>query len=172
MGCLTAIVARRLLVARKPNPLGPSAAFVVAYALVFCLSVAWFSINAPDWMLCYFVPAETLSMPIVHTLFGLCLVLAALSGHTLTAVFLQRGNLAAALAVLASGAIVWFGLWALTIDRYMAIGTHAEWLAGTTVHLQASPLVGPMNVVGIIQGFCAIVPLVLLYRSGRQLRAR
>ena len=110
-------MARRILVARKPNPFGPSAWAAVGFALFFWISVTWFAMHVPDWMLCYFVPASSLPMFWVHAVFAICLVLAALSGHTLTAVLLQAGRTGPALGVLLSGAVCWFALWAFTMYR-------------------------------------------------------
>jgi len=123
-------------------------------------------------MLCYFLPADAVPMAGVHALFGLCLVLAALSGHTVTAALLQRGRVLGAMLVLLGGIVTWVGLWGLTLDRYMAVGTHAEWLSGNTVNLQESSMVGAMNLVGILQIFASAIPLLLLYRAGKRLRAR
>tara|TARA_Y100000994_G_C15553529_1_gene385144 strand:- start:330 stop:764 length:435 start_codon:yes stop_codon:yes gene_type:complete len=144
----------------------------VGYALFFWASVTWFSFNAPDWMLNYFVPAEMVPMKALHAVFGLGLVLAALSGHTITAVLLQRRqNIAAGLTLL-SGLIVWGGLWVLTIDRYMVVGTYAEFVAGTASPLQESSITSAMNIVGGLQALGAAIPLVFLWRAGQRLKAR
>lgn len=171
-GCLIAFVARRLLVARKPNPFGPSAWVAVGYALFFWASVTWFSFNAPDWMLNYFVPAEMVPMKALHAVFALCLVLAALSGHTITAVFLQRNQTIAAGLTLLSGAIAWGALWVFTIDRYMVVGTYAEYMGGTASPLQESTITGAMNLVGGLQALGAAIPLVFLWRAGQRIKAR
>ncbi len=171
-GAAVAFAARRLLVARKPNPFGPSAWVAVSYACFFWASVTWFAWKSPDWMLCYFLPASAVPMAGVHALFGLCLVLAGLSGHTVTAALLQRGRTLGAVLVLLAGCCVWFGLWGLTFDRYMAVGSYAEWMAGTTVDLPQSSITGAMNVVGVLQVFAAIIPLLWLHRAGKRLRAR
>lgn len=158
--------------ARKPNPLGPSAALALGFAVFFWLTVSWFTIKAPDWMLCYFVPATQLPMMTVHLLFLLCLVLAVLSGHTMTATFIQRGRRPLAIATLLGGAVVWAGLWALTLDRYMLVGTFDEFMAGRAVPLTESGIVGAMNLVGIAQGIVGVGLLALLYTQGRRLKAR
>ena len=69
---------------------------------------------APEWMLSYFVHADEISVPFAHGIFLLSLVIAALSGHVLTAVQLQRNRTRRAALVLCSGALLWFGLWALS----------------------------------------------------------
>jgi len=160
------------VVARKPNPLGPSAGLALGFAVFFWLTVSWFTFKAPDWMLCYFVPATQLPMLAVHILFLLCLLLAALSGHVLTATFIQRGQRTLAIATLLGGATVWAGLWALTLDRYMLVGTYEEFVAGQAVPLTESALTGAMNLVGIAQGVVGIGMLAFLYTSGRRLKAR
>jgi hypothetical protein len=136
------------------------------------MSVSWFVWNAPDWMLSYLIPAETLPMGAVHALFALCLVVSALAGHTMTAVLLQRGSTIGALAVLGSGALILGSLWALSLDRYMAVGTFIEFMNGQTVPLQQSEMMGVMNVVGAIQGLAAALLLSGIYTSGKRLRAR
>ena len=171
-GSLFALVARRRLVAKKPNLFGLSAWVTVGFALFFWISVSWFVINSPDWMLSYFIPATELHMGAVHTVFAISLVLAGLSGHTLTAACLQRGGLAGAVTVLSAGAVVWGGLWVFSLDRYMAVGTHAEFVAGTAAQLQQSPIINAMNMVGAAQGIIGVGMLAWLYTSGRQLKAR
>jgi hypothetical protein len=171
-GAVVAFAARRALVAQKPNPFGRSAWVTVGYALFFWATVSWFSWRHPDWMLCYFIDATTLPMLAVHMLFAICLVLAALSGHTLTAALLQRQQTLAAIAVLLGGVLTWFGLWGITIDRYMAMGSYADWVQGTTTLLTESSAAGALNLVGVIQVFVGGTLLVSLARSGRRLRAR
>ncbi len=123
-------------------------------------------------MLSYFVPAETVPLMAVHALFALCLVIAALAGHTLTAVLLQRNSIIGAVSVLVSGLLILVGLWGLTLDRYMALGTFAEFMRGQTTPLPESNIAGVMNIVGIIQGLTAGVLLLWLYTGGKKLRAR
>ncbi len=157
---------------RKPNPFGLSAWAAVGYALIFWLSVSWFVWNQPDWMLSYFVPAETLPMGAVHALFALCVVVAALAGHTLTAVLLQRGRTLGAFSVLGAGVVILGSLWGLSLDRYMAVGTFVEFMNGQTVPLQQSNMVGVMNLAGVVQGLSAAALLGWVYTSGKRLRAR
>jgi len=171
-GAVVAFAARRLLIARKPNPFGPSAWVAVMFACFFWASVSWFAWKAPDWMLCYFLPAETVPLPAVHVLFLVSLILASLSGHTVTAVLLQRGRTLGAVVVMLAGVCLWLGLWGLTLDRYMAVGTHQQWLTGSTVALPESEITGAMNLVGILQVFAGIIPLLLLRRAGQRLRPR
>ena len=158
--------------ARKPNVFGLSAWVVVGFALFFWASVTWFVIHAPDWMMSYFIPAQDLPIFWVHGLFAITLVTAGLSGHTLTATFLQRSNTLGALACLTAGIVIWVGLWILTLDRYMVVGSHAEFLSGTAQHLQQSSITGAMNIVGAVQGLVGAGLMAWLFASGRQLRAR
>lgn len=123
-------------------------------------------------MLCYFIPAKQLPMMAVHLLFLLCLILSVLSGHMMTASFIQRGRRPLAIATLLGGAAVWGGLWGLTLDRYMLVGTFQEFISGRAVPLTESHLVGAMNLVGIAQGVVGVGLLALLYTRGRRLKAR
>ena len=108
----------------------------------------------------------------VHALFALCVVVAALAGHTLTAVLLQRGSTAGAYSVLGAGVTILGGLWGLTLERYMAVGTFAEFVSGQAVPLQSSDMVGVMNMVGVIQGIGAAALLGWIYTNSKRLRAR
>ena len=172
LGSLIAFTGRRRLVCAKPNPFGPGAGLAVGYALFFWASVSWFGTNAADWMLSYMIPADTLPMGMVQAVFGLALVMAALSGHTLTAVLLQRSRGLAAASVLGSGVLLWCGLWAITLDRYMVVGTYTEFIAGQAVPLQESSIIGAMNAAGAVQGLLGFGMLAGLYTSSKRLRAR
>ncbi len=145
---------------------------MVGFALLFWVSVTWFVWNAPDWMLSYFVPAESVPMTLLHLLFGVALIMAALSGHTLTAVLLQRGRKLLAFATLGAGMVLLVGLWGLTMDRYMTHGTHHAFVNGQTVAITESSIAGMMNMVGIIQGLAAAILLLWIHIDGKRLRAR
>lgn len=171
-GCMFALAARRQVVARKPNPLGSSAGLALGFAVFFWVTVSWFTLKAPDWMLCYFIPAAQLPMTAVHLLFLLSLILAVLSGHIMTATFIQRGQRLLTIATPLAGATVWTGLWALTLDRYLLVGTFDEFTSGQAVPLMESSLTGAMNIAGIAQGVVGVGLLALLYTQGRSLKAR
>ena len=145
---------------------------VVTFALFFWGSVTWFVVNAPDWMLSYFIPANEISLFWVHALFAVTLVLSGLAGHTITAACLQRSNVFGAIMTLSAGLIVWGGLWALTLDRYLVVGTYEAFIAGNAAPLQASAITGAMNVVGVIQGLVGAGLMAWLFTKGRSLRAR
>ena len=171
-GCLIAFVSRRQIVAKRPNLFGLSAWVTLGFAVFYWISVTWFVVNSPDWMLSYTVPATQLPMGRVHGLFGLLLLAAGFLGHTLTAAALQRGKRSLAMLILVLGALALGTLWVWSIDRYMAVGTHVEFWSGRALPLQASPIIGVMNLVGALQGIAGIGTLAWLYSTGRQLKAR
>lgn len=171
IGSLMAFIGRRELVARSPSPFGPSAWAAVAYACWFWICVSWMMKVAPEWMLCYFVHASDISIPFAHGLFLLSLVMAALSGHVLTAVHLQRNHTRLAILTMASGAALWFGLWALTLDRYLAFGTTQDWIQGQTEPMATSAASGAMNIVGALTALGLVVPVVLVINRSRRLRS-
>ena len=172
IGSLFALAGRRRLVSRKPNPFVLSSWAAVGFAFIFWISVSPFVWKAPDWMLSYFVPAETLPMVALHLVFGLGLVIAALSGHTMTAVLLQRGQTIAAGSTLASGLVVLGSLWGMTIERYVTFGTYSEFVNGQSIAITESSIAGMMNIVGIIQGLTAGALLLWIHVDGKRLRAR
>lgn len=172
-GSLYAFVARRLLVARRPDPFGPSFQAALLFATVYAVGVGWAAWQAPDWMLNYFIPVQDLPVPlvVVHLLFLLACWLGVVSGHTLTALCLQRGWAGRAVGVLLSGAAMLGGLWGITLDRYLHVGTWAEYQAGTATLLPASAIGPGFNLLGLVFAFAFVIPAVLLFRSGRRLRA-
>lgn len=172
-GSVFAFVGRRLLVARRPDPFGPSFQAALLFATVYAVGVGWATWRAPDWMLNYFIPVETLALPIgaVHLLFVLACWMGAASGHVLTAVCLQRGFITRAAMVLASGLSMLLGLWGLTLDSYMHVGTWAEYQAGTAALLPQSAIAAGFNLLGVLFAFTFAVPAVLLFRAGRRIRA-
>lgn len=170
-GSLLAFIGRRVLVARSPAFFGPSGFAATAFGLWYACSVGWATWKAPDWMLNYLVPAEQINLVVVHLVFIVCALLAAVSGHTLTAVCLQRGWTGRAFLVLLAGAVSLFGLWGLTLDRYVHVGTYAEYMAGTAALLPQSHLAPSINVLGVLHVFAFAIPAVLIWRSGQRLRA-
>jgi len=73
--------------------------------------------------------------------------------------------------VLLVGSVVWFGLWGLTLDRYVAFGTFDQWLAGATEPLAKSRVSTAINVIGVLDALGFAVLAVLLVRSSRRIRA-
>ena len=167
-GCMFALA---IGVGRKPNLWGP-AWTGPRLCRVLLVTVSWFTLKAPDWMLCYFIPAAQLPMTTVHLLSLLSLILAVLGGHIMTATFIQRGQRLLTIATPLAGATVWTGLWALTLDRYLLVGTFDEFTSGQAVPLMESSLTGAMNLAGIAQGVVGVGLLALLYTQGRRLKAR
>ena len=123
-------------------------------------------------MLCYFVPAETMPMNAIHALFALCLVLAGMAGQTLTATLIQRGSTIGAWSIFAAGAVVFMGLWAITFDRYIALGSFVEFMNGQTTPIHQSTLAGAMNMIGIVQGVSIGALTLWLYTDSKRLKAR
>ncbi len=171
-GAAFALVARPSLVARRPDPFGPSLHASLLFALLYSLGVGWAAWKAPDWMLNYFVPVEQLSLPLwaVHAVFVLACLLAAGCAHTLTAVFLQRGSRTSAWLTLGSGLLLLGSLWWLTLDRYQVVGSYAQWLQGTATPLPQSAIAAGFNLLGVVFVMAFIVPAVLLFRAGQRLR--
>ena len=128
--------------------------------------------NAPDWMLSYFVPAATMPLTTLHALFALCLVVAGLAGQILTAVLIQRGHSLGAWSVFFGGLLIFGSLWALTFDRYMAMGSYVDFMNGQTTPIHISEMAGAMNMIGIIQGIGIGALTLWLYTDSKRLRAR
>jgi hypothetical protein len=160
-------------VARRPDPFGPSFQAAILFATIYALGVGWAAWRAPDWMLNYFVPVQELPvpLPVLHALFVLACWMGAAAGHVLTAVCLQRGWTLRAATVLGSGVLMLAGLWGITLDSYMHVGTWAEYRAGAAVALPDSGIAAGFNMLGVLFAFSFAVPAVGLFRAGKRLAA-
>ena len=152
--------------------MGPTAACAMGYAVLFWISVLWFGVHEPDWMMSYMIPASELNFYVVQAVFLIALTLSALAGHTLTATCLQRKKSVGAGLIFLGGLTVWAGLWFLTLDRYLTVGTYSQFISGNSVPMQSSSIIGAMNTAGIVQGLAGFGLLAWIYTSGRRLRAR
>lgn len=134
--------------------------------------MGWAAWKAPDWMLNYLVPVESLGVPLVlfHLGFVLACLVAGASAHTLVAVLLQRDRRLAAGLVCLTGGLLLAGLWGLTLDRYLVVGTEAQWRAGAAVPLPQSELALGFNLLGGLLALAFGGPAVALHRAGRALR--
>jgi hypothetical protein len=57
------------------------------------------------------------------------------------------------------------------LERYVAFGTTADWLAGTTVPIATSSVSGPMNLVGALTALGLLIPLLHQISRSRRLRS-
>jgi hypothetical protein len=111
-------------------------------------------------------------MTALHALFALSLILAGLAGQALTAVLIQRGSSVGAWSIFFSGLLIFVSLWALTFDRYIAMGSFVDFVNGQTTPIHVSELAGVMNLIGIIQGISIGALTLWLYTDSKRLRAR
>jgi hypothetical protein len=124
---------------------------------------------APDWMLSYTIPAEELPLGFLHAVFVVALVLLALGGHTLNAILIQRSQRRLAILVTVLACAVWISSHVLTAERYMAVGTFADFYAHRTVPLPDSAIAKWANLNFLLLVWW-VVPTVVLYRNGQRLR--
>ncbi len=124
---------------------------------------------APDWMLSYTIPAEELPLVFLHAVFVVALVLMALAGHTLNAILIQRGSRGLAIGVTLIACAIWISSHVLTAERYMAVGTFADFYAHRTVPLPDSSIAKWANLNFVLLVWW-LIPTVILYRNGQRLR--
>src|SRR3954468_19149710 len=114
----------------------------------------------PAWMLCYLIDPRALPTavwypPFVGTLV-ICGAFGAYYGHVLIASGRRRAAIQLCLGLVG----LWIALFALTLQRYLKIGTFDEWRAGKALALDAQPAV--IHDFNLATAVTAVGPLALI----------
>lgn len=137
-------------------------------AVVFTGTAFASYVVAPDWMWMYFVAPDpiawTLPLIAIGYLVTFGLGFAAAQGIRV----LGRGYVAGACVamLIAEVAVV-----AVTWDRYRAVGTKSEWLAGSAHSLFAAPPTGPVRLIGVLGPVFAVILIAGIIVAWRTTRA-
>jgi hypothetical protein len=158
LGALFAVFMARSIAAGSPLRRSVlSGAFIGAW---LGASFGMHAFKYPAWMLCYAIDPRSLPTAVWYPVFVALLVscgaLGAFSAHR----FIAQGRKKAAVVLIAALAAVWVLLFALTLRRYLVIGSYDDYLAGRALPLNAQPeVVHDFNVATLIT---PIGPLALL----------
>jgi hypothetical protein len=172
LGALFAVFMARSIAAGAPLRRSLlSGAFIGAW---LGASFGMHAFKYPAWMLCYAVDPRALPTAVWYPVFVALLVgcgaLGALYAHR----FIAAGRKRAAVLLVLALAAIWAALFALTLRRYLLIGTYEDFWAGLALPLSAQPdVVQDFNVASIVTPIGPLLLLVfaLLRQRAADLRA-
>jgi hypothetical protein len=164
-----------LFMARSIAAGGPLRRSVLTGAFVGAWLAASFGLHAvkyPAWMLCYAIDPRELPTAIWYPIFfALLLVCGALGGyfaHRMIAAGNKRGALVLATALIG----VWIALFGLTLERYLVIGSFADYQAGRALPLSQQPAVmHDFNLITVVTAIGLLAALAATLLGERKKRA-
>jgi hypothetical protein len=114
----------------------------------------------PAWMLCYLVDPRVLPAAVWYPVFLALLIGCGAAGAYFAHRFIAEGRRKAAIRLVVALVGVWVVLFALTLQRYLHIGSYDDFWAGRALTLNQQPdVVRDFNLATIVT---PIGPLVLL----------
>ena len=120
------------------------------------------AVKQPAWMLCYLADPRKLPTALWYPIFLAIMIASGAAGAFFAHRFIARGSRKSALILAASMLVVWLVLFAITLQRYIPIGTFDEFQAGHARPLAEQPqVVRDFNLVTLLTA----VPLLLLLGS-------
>lgn len=138
----------------------------------FAACFGYHAIKYPAWMLCYAVDPARLPTLVWYPIFFAVLTGCGALGGYLAQRLVARGKRGAAWALAAALVAVWLVLFALTLQRYLVIGTYAEFVAGRAQPLSAQPeVIKDFNLISVVTAVGPVAALVLILRRQRQLKS-
>ncbi len=168
VGGIVALVSTKLIRRDPEKELRTAMLWAAAWAAWFGVCVAWPFFKRPDWMFVYLLDAQKVPLVPAYLLFVFCLVVYAVIGALAVGLAISRGKLGFGVALTVAAIIVWGGLFGLTFDQYMVVGTHAQYVAGAAPKLQDDhDMVMGMNAM---TGGIAVFSIALLILKINQLR--
>jgi hypothetical protein len=158
LGALFAVLMARSIAAG--SPLRRS---VLSGAFIGVWLGASFGLHAfkyPAWMLCYLVDPRALPAAVWYPVFVAVLVGCGALGAYYAHRFIAAGRKRAAVGLVVALIAVWIVLFAITLQRYLHIGSYDDYQAGRALTLNQQPdVVHDFNVASIVT---PIGPLLLL----------
>jgi len=126
----------------------------------------------PAWMLCYLVNPKDLPTAVWYPIFLALMIGCGALGAYLAHRFIARGEKRKAILLAAGMLVLWLALFGLTLQRYLVIGTYAEFIAGRARPLAAQPeVIKDFNLISVITAIGPVAALVLILRRERQLKS-
>jgi hypothetical protein len=157
LGAIFTLFAARSVAAGAPLPRSVWIGALVGGWMGLCFGLHAF--KYPAWMLCYLADPRSLPTAAWYPVFLAAMIGSGALGAWLAHRFIAAGRKRAAVGLAASMLLLWLALFALTLKRYIAIGTYDEYLAGTARPLSEQPSVmDDFNVVTVVTA----VPLLSL----------
>ncbi len=126
----------------------------------------------PAWMLCYLVDPKQLPTVVWYPSFLAAMVGSGAIGAFVAHRFIAHGRRRSALLFVAAMLVVWLALFALTLKRYLVIGTFDEFWSGRARPLAQQPaVVRDFNLVTVATAVPLLVLLAVVIRRNRASKA-
>lgn len=134
-GGILALISMKLISRGGLPEVWRAARFGMLFALVYAISVGWFFFQRADWMFVYLTDTTKLPLVPLYLAFTFICVGFGLLGTLGVAVLVHLGQRGLAWAAMVSAAASLVCTQVLTLDRYVVVGTTAQFLAGTAPKL-------------------------------------
>ena len=157
LGAIFTLFASRTIVAGAPLKRSVLTGAFVGGWMGLCFGVM--AVKQPAWMLCYMADPRSLPAAVWYPIFLAVMIASGALGAYFAHRFIARRRRGAALGLAAGMLVLWLALFAITLKRYIPIGTYEEFWSGRARPLSEQPaVVHDFNLVTALTA----VPLLLL----------
>lgn len=164
-GGILAVISMKLISRGGLPEVWRAARFGALFALVYALSVGWFFFQRADWMFVYLADTSRLPLVPLYLAFTFICVGFGVMGTLGVATLLHLGQRALAWATLAAAVASLACVQVLTLDRYVVVGTTAQFAAGAAPKLtDDGTMLVWMNLSPLLFGTVAIAIIVVQVR--------
>ncbi|MGZ6142029.1 MAG: hypothetical protein ACXWLM_01765 [Myxococcales bacterium] len=139
LGAIFTLFASRTIVAGAPLRRSLLTGAFVGGWMGLCFGLM--AVRQPAWMLCYLADPRSLPTAIWYPLFLAVMIASGALGAYFAHRFIAAGRRRAALGLAFGMLVVWLALFALTLKRYIPIGTYDEFWSGRARPLAEQPAV-------------------------------
>ncbi len=157
LGAIFTLFASRSIAAGAPMSRSVRIGAFVGGWMALCFGVM--AVKQPAWMLCYLADPRSLPTAVWYPIFLAIMIACGALGAWVAHRRIAEGRRKSALWFAAGMLVLWLALFALTLKRYVPIGTYDEFVAGRARPLAEQPAV--VHDFNLITAMTAI-PLLLL----------
>jgi hypothetical protein len=160
LAAIFTLFASRSIVAGAPVRRSVAIGAFVGGWMALCFGLM--AVKQPAWMLCYLADPRSLPTAVWYPIFLAVMIACGAAGAWFAHRRIAEGRRGAALWFAAGMLGLWLALFALTLKRYIPIGTYDDFVAGRARPLAEQPaVIHDFNLVTIVTA----VPLLLLLGS-------
>ena len=157
LGAIFTLFAARSIAAGSPLRRSVGIGAFVGGWMGLCFGVM--AVKQPAWMLCYLADPRSLPTAVWYPIFLAVMIASGAAGAFAAHRLIASGRRAAALWFAAGMLALWLALFALTLKRYIPVGSYDDFVAGRARPLAEQPaVIHDFNLVTIVTA----VPLLLL----------
>jgi hypothetical protein len=168
-GCILGLISIPLIRRNGEVEVGRTGVFGAAWGVIYGLAVGWFFFARPDWMMAYLRDAASTSLPLAYALFMVALVAFGAAGGVASAWLVARGKILWSVLLTLASAVVLVSVFLLQWKQYVAVGTYAEFHAGTALPMVQSPqMQRALNLSTLGTATASIALLVVRFVRGRR----